>query len=259
MTLFLYRRITRPAFRSSTTDGADALAFGKRRSTLNGRPTGWRFSIDRRGNVLVLDTHYFRLLVYSPSGDFLLEKNLGRNAGERSGRVWARDRRAGGLDRQLVRFRVRRIRPHSEFSPEGKFIQQWGGHGTDPGQFMRPQHLELDADGLLWVADACNHRIQVFDATGKLVKNVWGTQGSEPGQMYYPYCFALDGKGHVYVCEYGNHRVQKFTLDGKSVGCWGSAGRKPGQLNTPWALVLDSRGRVHVLDSMNHRVQRFVM
>ena len=92
---------------------------------------------------------------------------------------------------------------------------------------MRPQHLEFDADGLLWVADSCNHRIQVFDQQGKLVK-MWGTQGSEPGQLYYPYCIALDGKGHVYVCEYGNHRVQKFTLDGKSVGCWGSAGGSRG-------------------------------
>ena len=57
-----------------------------------------------------------------------------------------------------------------KFSPEGKFITQWGGHGTDPGQFLRPQHLEFDADGLLWVADACNHRIQVFDQQGKLIK-----------------------------------------------------------------------------------------
>ena len=99
---------------------------------------------------------------------------------------------------------------------------------------MRPQHLEFDADGLLWVADACNHRIQVFDGDGKLVQDV-GQQGTAPGQLQYPYCLVLDGKGHVYVCEYGNHRVQKFTLDGKSVACWGREGRKPGQLFNPWA------------------------
>ena len=34
-----------------------------------GRPTG--LSIDRRGNVLVADTHYYRVLIYSPRGELL--------------------------------------------------------------------------------------------------------------------------------------------------------------------------------------------
>ena len=110
-------------------------------------------------------------------------------------------------------------------------------------------------DDNIWVADACNHRIQVFDKEGKLI-NQWGEEGSAPGQLYYPYGLALDGKGHLYVCEYGNHRVQKFTLDGKSVGTWGTHGREPGQLHNPWAIAFDSKGRLYVLDSSNNRVQR---
>ncbi len=222
-----------------------------------GRPTGLTFdTID--GNLLVADTHYNRVLTYTPTGELLTNRTLGGLMGQGPGEF--------GLVADVVRDAAKNyyVSEYGEFdrvqkfTPDGKFMLQWGGHGTDPGQFMRPQHLELDADGLVWVADSCNHRIQVFDETGKLVK-AWGTQGSEPGQMYYPYCIALDGKGHVYACEFGNHRVQKFTLDGQPIACWGSAGRKPGQLNTPWALVLDSRDRVHVLDSMNHRVQRFVL
>lgn len=223
----------------------------------NGRPTGLTISsID--GNLMVADTHYFRVLIYTPMGELLTHATLGGTMGQGPGEF--------GLIADVVRDAAGNfyISEYGEWdrvqklSPGGKFITQWGGHGSDPGQFMRPQHLEFDADGLLWVADACNHRIQVFDQLGKLVK-MWGTTGSEPGQMYYPYCLTLDGKGHVYVCEFGNHRVQKFTLEGKSVGCWGSVGHKPGQLSNPWAFVLDSRGRVHVLDSMNHRVQRFVL
>jgi NHL repeat-containing protein len=223
----------------------------------NGRPTGLTISnID--GNLMVADTHYFRILTYTPLGELLTHATLGGTMGQGPGEF--------GLVADVVRDAAGNyyISEYGEWdrvqklSPDGKFIMQWGGHGTDPGQFMRPQHLEFDADGLLWVADACNHRIQVFDQQGKLIK-LWGTAGSEPGQMYYPYCLALDGKGHVYVSEYGNHRVQKFTLDGKPIASWGSVGRKPGQLNNPWAFVLDSRGRVHVLDSMNHRVQRFVL
>jgi DNA-binding beta-propeller fold protein YncE len=222
-----------------------------------GRPTGLTIS-SFDGNLMVADTHYYRILTYTPTGELLTHATLGGTLGQGPGEF--------GLVSDVVRDaagdyyiseygewdRVQKI------SPDGKFITQWGGHGAEPGQFLRPQHLELDADGFVWVADACNHRIQVFDQYGKLTK-LWGMQGAEPGQMNYPYCLALDGKGHVYVCEYGNHRVQKFTLNGKSIACWGSVGRKPGQLNNPWAFVLDSRGRVHVLDSMNHRVQRFVL
>jgi len=222
-----------------------------------GRPTGLTISsVD--GNLMVADTHYYRIITYTPTGELLTHATLGGTMGQGPGEF--------GLVSDVVRDRDANyyISEYGEWdrvqklSPSGKFITQWGGHGADPGQFLRPQHLEFDADGLLWVADACNHRIQVFDHQGKLVK-LWGTQGTEPGQLDYPYCLALDGKGHVYVCEFGNHRVQKFTLEGKSIDCWGSVGRKPGQLNNPWAFVLDSRGRVHVLDSMNHRVQRFVM
>lgn len=224
---------------------------------INGRPTGLTYdTID--GNLLVADTHYSRVLTYKPTGELLKDRTLGGVMGQAPGDF--------GLVADVVRDSAHNyyVSEYGEFdrvqkfTPEGKFMLQWGGHGGDQGQFMRPQHLELDAEGFVWVADSCNHRIQVFDPTGKFVK-MWGTQGSEIGQLYYPYCIGLDGKGHVYVSEFGNHRVQKFTLDGKSVGCWGSAGRKPGQLSTPWAFVLDSRGRVHVLDSMNHRVQRFVL
>ncbi len=223
----------------------------------HGRPTGLTIS-STDGNLMVADTHYYRILTYTPTGELLTHATLGGTMGQGPGEF--------GLVSDVVRDSAANyyISEYGEWdriqklSPSGKFIAQWGGHGTDPGQFMRPQHLELDSKGALWVADACNHRIQVFDEGGKLIK-IWGTPGTEPGQLQYPYCLALDGKQHVYVCEYGNQRVQKFTLDGQSIACWGSAGRKPGQLNNPWALVLDSRGRVHVLDSMNHRVQRFVL
>ena len=222
----------------------------------NGRPTGLTISSD--GNLLVADTHYYRILTYSPQGELLSHATIGGTMGQGPGEFGfvtdvVRDQAGNFYVSEYGEFdRIQK------FSPDRKFLIQWGGHGSEPGHFMRPQHLQIDADGLLWVADSCNHRIQVFDAAGSVVK-IWGKPGSEPGQLQYPYCLELDGNGHVYVCEYGNHRVQKFTLDGKSVDCWGSVGRKPGQLFNPWALVLDSRGRVHVLDSNNHRVQRIVM
>jgi sugar lactone lactonase YvrE len=147
-----------------------------------------------------------------------------------------------------------------KFDSRGSFLYQWGGHGDTLGQFARPQALALDAHDHLWVVDSCNHRVQVFDATGdepKLVR-LWGQRGHQPGELYYPYGITLDDRGHVYLCEYGNHRIQKFTLDGQSLGCWGREGRDDGQLFNPWSLVLDKKNRLHVLDSNNHRIQRVI-
>ncbi len=223
----------------------------------NGRPTGLTFD-NRDGNLLVADTHYYRVLTYTPQGKLLDERTIGGTLGPGPGEFGfvtdaVRDAEGNYFVGEYGEYdRIQK------FTPEGEYLLEWGGHGSEPGQFLRPQHLEIGGDGLLWVADSCNHRVQVFDDQGKLVES-WGTTGTEPGQLRYPYSLILDGQGHVYVCEYGNNRVQKFTLDGKSVGCWGKFGRQPGQLNNPWAMVLDSRGRCHVLDSMNHRVQRFVL
>lgn len=221
----------------------------------NGKPSG--LSFDRDGNLLVADTHYFRTLIYTPEGRLLEERTIGGVCGHGPGEfnfVTDAVQDAQGNYYIAEYGEYDRIQ---KFTRDGKFVLQWGGHGEEPGQFIRPQNLAIDEQGQIWVADACNHRIQVFDVSGdkpKLVK-IWGEQGAAPGQLCYPYDLALDGQGHVYVCEFGNHRVQKFTLDGVSVGCWGTHGRREGELHNPWALVLDSRGRVHVLDTYNHRVQ----
>jgi sugar lactone lactonase YvrE len=225
----------------------------------HGKPTG--LSFNRDGNLLVADTHYFRMLVYTPAGKLLPEQTIGGMPGRAPGQF--------GLVTDAVQdshgnYYIAEYGQYDriqKFSRDGKFILQWGGHGSAPGQFVRPQNLEVDENDHIWVADACNHRIQVFDATGDAVRRtrLWGTPGDQPGQLRYPYDLALDGEGHIYVCEWGNHRIQKLTLDGQSIAIWGTSGREPGELHNPWALVRDSRGRIHVLDTYNHRVQRITM
>jgi len=219
-----------------------------------GRPTG--LSISRRGDVLVADTHYHRVLVYSPEGE--LRRIIGGEAGDGPGEFGlvtdAVEDSAGNL--YVAEYgEYDRIQ---KFTADGEFLLQWGGHGSAPGEFLRPQGLVMDEEDQIWVADACNHRIQVFDTQGRLLKH-FGSQGREPGELSYPYGIVLGDDDSIYVCEYGNHRVQKFTRDGRSLGCWGTAGRAAGQLHNPWALVLDRQGRLHVLDTNNHRVQRILM
>ncbi len=221
-----------------------------------GKPTG--LSFDNDGNLMVADTHYYRVLFYTPEGTLLEEKTLGGEAGYTPGKFgWVTDAVQDSRGNYYVS-EYGELDRVQKFSSEGEFLFGWGGHGDGPLQFKRPQNLAVDEQDRLWVADACNHRIQVFDASSnppRLVQS-WGQPGSESGRLRYPYDLVLDDEGHVYVCEFGNHRVQKFAPDGRLVGTWGTEGRKAGQLHNPWALVRDRRGRIHVLDTYNQRVQR---
>lgn len=221
---------------------------------VNGRPTG--LSFDRRGRLLVADTHYNRVLAYSPLGELL--ETFGGVQGHGPGEFGLVTDAVEDSKGNLYVAEYGEYDRIQKFSPKGDFLLQWGGHGGEPGQFMRPQNIAIDEQDRLWVADACNHRIQVFDSEGRVL-DIWGREGSQPGELYYPYDLVFDDAGHLYVSEWGNCRVQKFTRSGESLGCWGRRGRAPGELDHPWALVRDRQGSIHVLDSQNHRVQRIMM
>ncbi|MEO1496517.1 MAG: hypothetical protein AAFV43_05145 [Planctomycetota bacterium] len=220
----------------------------------NGRPTGLTF--DRsRDQLMVADTHYYRVLFYTPEGELMEDATIGGVNGKGRGEfgfVTDAVRDADGCVYVAEYGDNDRIQ---KFSPEGEHLKTWGAHGTEPEQFRRPQNMTLDAAGRLWVCDACNHRLQVFDTEGELL-SIWGEEGSAPGGLYYPYDIVFDEAGDLVLCEYGNHRLQKFSPDGESLGVWGGQGRDPGRLWDPWALVRDSTGRLHVLDTGNHRIQR---
>ena len=66
------------------------------------------------------------------------------------------------------------------YSYEGRYLREWGSKGSMPGQFRIPHNMALDEDGLVYVADRENSRVQVFSETGLLV-DIWST-GMLPGQ-----------------------------------------------------------------------------
>ena len=220
-------------------------------SIVNGRPSG--MGLGKDGNILVPDSHYSRVLVYSPDGGLVLE-------------ICGKDGEGPGpfayvsdvvQDEEgyfyIVEFgESDRIR---KYSADGRYLTHWGTHGSEAGQLARPRGACLGPDGLLYVADSCNHRIQVFDRDGKFVR-AFGSEGIDPGQLRYPYDVAIGPGGDVFVVEFGNHRVQRFSPLGEPRGVWGGPGREPGFFNSPWGLAIDSRGRVHVADTENHRIQR---
>ncbi|MGB1928831.1 MAG: NHL repeat-containing protein [Mariniblastus sp.] len=224
---------------------------------IQGKPCG--LSISQDGHLMVCDTHYFRLLFYTLEGELIEERTIGGVNGRGPGEFGFL---TDAVQDSLGNIYISEYGDYDriqKFTPSGDYVYEWGEHGEGPGQFQRPQGLAMDENDHLWVADASNGRIQIFDVSGNEPKFIrtWGKMGSEVGELSYPYEIILDGEGHVYVCEFGNHRIQKFDLNGKSLGTWGSAGKEPGQLHQPWAMCWDSERELHIVDTYNNRIQRF--
>jgi len=223
----------------------------------SGKPTG--LSIDSDGSIMVADTHYYRFLFYTPEGELLKERTIGGVNGPDPGQfAFVTDIARTPKGEYYCGEYGEYDRIH-KYSSDGVYISRMGEHGVGPLQFSRPQSFAVDADGLLWVADACNHRLQVIDwreEKPRLVKII-GKQGVSVGEFQLPYGMILDKNDSIIVSEFGNHRVQRLNRDGKPIASWGAPGNLPGELNQPWATAMDSKNRTYVVDSGNNRVQRF--
>ncbi len=140
-------------------------------------------------------------------------------------------------------------------------VTAWGGPGSEPGLFRAPKGLAMDGQGNLYVADSQNHRIQVFDASGVLLRQ-WGQEGSGPGQFLEPWGLDVDAKGNVYVADTWNHRIQVFDAQGNYLRSWGTFGQTgvPGEGNLlygPRDVAVDGDGNIYVSDTGNKRVVKY--
>jgi len=93
------------------------------------------------------------------------------------------------------------------------------GAGMEPGEFLFPMSLDMGPDGRVYVLDAGNGRIQVFDSDGNYITQ-WGHGGSGPGAFDFGSgrvsedfagSIAVDDDGFIYVADVGNRRIQKFS------------------------------------------------
>jgi hypothetical protein len=159
----------------------------------------------------------------------------------------------------------------------GAMKRYWGAYGNTPSdsnygpynpdaplipQFRNPVHCaELANDGLVYVCDRPNNRIQVFQKDGKFVKeqqiaprtrgdgSVWDITFSRDPQQRYIYL--ADGKNErIYVIE--RQSLQILTM-------FGDGGRQPGQFFAVHSIVTDSRGNIYTTETYEgKRVQKFV-
>ena len=67
--------------------------------------------------------------------------------------------------------------------------------------------VAIDSDDAVYVADYGNHRISLFTSKGYFLRS-FGMQGEGPGQFKHPYGVTVDGDGLVYISDRNNMRIQ---------------------------------------------------
>ncbi|MDA1280589.1 MAG: peptidyl-alpha-hydroxyglycine alpha-amidating lyase family protein [Chloroflexi bacterium] len=143
------------------------------------------------------------------------------------------------------------------FSPEGDLTATWGESGTNEGQFNIVHNIAIDSQGLLYVADRENHRIQVFDRDG-----VYQTQWVNMARTAAIYVDTRGEEDIVYVGEYFsgiglNHmgtnlgpRVTVINTRGEILARVGteSYGSQHGRFFTPHGISVDSKGDIYLAE-----------
>ena len=116
-----------------------------------------------------------------------------------------------------------------KFSPDGRLLLSWGTPGGGPGQFRIPHGIGVSPDGIVFVADRENNRIQIFAPSGRFLH--------EWRDLARPTGVAIDAAGHVYVSELafrGGVRVNSFAPTPDATGARVSVFDMGGALLTRW-------------------------
>jgi ABC-type Fe3+ transport system permease subunit/DNA-binding beta-propeller fold protein YncE len=220
---------------------------------VKGKPKGMVRDID--GNIILVEPHYSRVNHFDQSGHLVAQWGThGTNVGQlyfpRSAAINSRG------DIYITEYGMtERIQCFTQFGK--KVLFTFGTLGGGPGQIDRAEGMGMAPDDTLFVADSCNHRIQVFSAEGKFLRE-FGRAGSGLGEFSYPYDVRIDPTGLRYVCEFGNHRVQVFNEQNQPIEILGGPGADPSQMNNPWSIDFDSAGNLYIADSGNHRVLKYI-
>jgi len=158
----------------------------------------------------------------------------------------------------------------------GKFKRYWGAYGNEPDdtnigryspedppaqQFRNPVHCaDPSNDGLVYVCDRANDRIQVFKTNGTFVKEKFIAPLTLGDGSVWDIAFSKDrAQKFMYVADGKNMKV--YILDRKSLEVltsFGDGGRQPGQFFAVHSIATDSKGNIFTTETYEgKRVQKF--
>ena len=143
-----------------------------------------------------------------------------------------------------------------KYDPNGRLIMSWGESGTGPGQFNIVHNLIIH-DGLVYVADRENQRVQVFDTEGKFISQ-WNDMSRVAAICMDP----AEDDPLIYLGEYfcgiGSNamgtnlgpRVSVMSRTGDVLARVGteSYGDAPGRFYSPHGIAVDSKGDIYVAE-----------
>jgi DNA-binding beta-propeller fold protein YncE len=159
----------------------------------------------------------------------------------------------------------------------GKMKRYWGAYGNKPDdknlgpynpdaapaqQFRNPVHCaDLSNDGLLYVCDRANDRLQVFRKDGTFVKEGFIAKRTLASGSVWDLAFSRDPQQrYLFVVDGMNQRVHVVLRDTlEVVASFGDGGRQPGQFYGVHSIAIDSKGNLYTTETWEgKRLQKFV-
>ena len=122
--------------------------------------------IDPQGNIWTVDSGSSMILKFTPKGEKLMEISVGEQPVGRGATNGTSDIAFGPNGRIFISDGYGNARI-LEYTQKGERVNQWGSHGNGPGQFQQPHGIAIDDQGVIYVADRNNARLQRFDLSGK--------------------------------------------------------------------------------------------
>jgi len=157
----------------------------------------------------------------------------------------------------------------------GAYKRHWGAYGkkpddTDPGPYDPDKPLpqvfwtvhcaQIANDGLVYVCDRANDRIQVFRKDGTFVKEAQLARRTLGDGAVFDIAFSKDTpQKYMLIADGANHRIWTLLRDPLQViSHFGSGGRQPGQFYSPHNVALDSKGNIYTVETYEgKRLQKF--
>lgn len=211
--------------------------------------------VDGKGNLYVVDNAAKLVQVYDTNGKFLrtlagdakwFDRPSGIAVDAEGSRIYVVDTGGVSSDKHWVRV----------FDAQsGKHLLDFGKRGTGPGELNLPRDVTIGLDGLLYVVDGGNFRVQVFRPDGTFVKT-FGSIGRQGGQFSRPKEAAIDPAGNVYIVDSAFGNFQIFTPEGQLLLSVGSRSERDGMAKymLPSGIAVDGDGRVYMVDQYFRKV-----